>query len=179
MNFVKFKEQNGAVERRFQKFGKDVRKRARQKLTSEDRNVSKSLYNSIEFEVITKPESVSVEFSYDRYGDYQDQGIKGRVNASKAPKSPFKYKKMAASPPAILRWVQARRFQFRDRKTGRFMSYQTTGFLISRSIARDGIAPMNWFTGPLEEQQKKLNNDILLALEFDIRNTIDKLWQSQ
>lgn len=179
MNFIEFKEQNGAVERRFQKYGKDVRKRARNILTKDDRNVSKSLYNSIDFEVITKPESVTVEFSYDTYGDYQDQGIKGRVNSQKAPKSPFKYNKMAAKPSAILGWVQARRFQFRDRKSGRFMSYDSTAFLISRSIARDGIKPTRWISDPIDEQTKKLNQDILLALEFDMKNWIPTLFDNK
>lgn len=122
---------------------RDVVRLAKTNLTKEDKNVNKNLYNSVRGEYDYKDGSAT--FFYEDYGVYQDKGVQGYQSSAKAPYSPFKYKKKMAKPEAILGWVTARRFQFRDRESGRFMSYASTAFLIARSIARTGIPATRWF----------------------------------
>ena len=151
-------------------FIRNVSRAARTNLTQKDHNATKSLYNSFEGKDIGK----SIDFYYNDYGDYQNQGIKGWRSSAKAPKSPFKYKKKMAHFGAIREWVGVRRFQFRNRKSGKFMSYESTAFLIARSVAAKGISPTRWFDDAFEKYFDKFVSDYADAL---VKDTEDFLIQ--
>ena len=108
------------------------------------------------------------------YGIFQDKGVKGKSSSSKAPNSPFRFGsgtgKKGGLTEGINKWVQRKRFQFRDRKSGRFLSYKSTAFLISRSIYQKGIAPSMFFTKPFEKAFKGLSKDLLEPFKLDIEN---------
>ena len=59
------------------------------------------------------------------------------------------------------KWVVQRRIQFKDRKSGKFMSYKSTAWLITRSIYSKGIKPSLFFTKPFEAAYKNLPNELI------------------
>jgi hypothetical protein len=112
------------------------------------------------------------------YGAYQDQGVKGKTSSLKAPKSPFRFGsgtgRKGGLTKSILKWVQAKGFQFRDKKSGKFMSYQQTGYLITRSIFHKGIKPSLFFTKPFEAGYKKyIDTDLMKAFGQDVETMVD------
>ena len=151
-------------------FIRNISRRARTNLTQGDRNVSKGLYRSLKGEQIVNENVIEVNFTYSDYGDYQDQGIKGWKSSMKAPQSPFKYKKKLANFKAIRGWVGARRFQFRNKKTGVFMSYDSTAFLIARSIAAKGIEATRWFSEAVDKYLPTFMNDFLDKYAMDLED---------
>ena len=108
-------------------------------------------------------------------GKFLDQGVQGKVSRIKSPNSPFRFGsgtgKKGGLTDGIEEWVRARRFQFRDRKTGKFMSFKNTAYLITRSIYLTGTKPTNFFTKPFNAAFKNLPNEVVKAYGL----TVDKL----
>jgi hypothetical protein len=152
------------------RFVKHVTSRAKANLTNKDRNVSRRLYDSIKGEITINSERTTVKFFMEKYGDYQDQGVKGKNSSAKAPNSPFKFGsgrgKKGGLTQSIQKWVEARRFQFKDRKTGKFMSYRSTAWVITRSIYSKGLKPTLFFTKPYQAALKNLPDE--LAKEYGL-----------
>ncbi len=166
-------QEKAEIYKALDRFVKHVTSRAKANLTNGDRNVSKRLYNSIKGEVTINSERTTVKFFMEKYGDFQDQGVKGKNSSAKAPNSPFKFGsgrgKEGGLSQSIQKWVEARRFQFKDRKTGKFMSYRATAFLITRSIYSKGLKPTLFFTKPYQAALKNLPQE--LAKEYGLEVT--------
>jgi hypothetical protein len=117
------------------------------------------------------PNSFSMNFEMEEYGIYQDKGVKGKTSSSKAPNSPFKFGTGTGAKgglrKGINQWVRKKQFQFTDKKTGKFMSYDSTAFLISKSIYNKGIKPSLFFTTPFEKAYKNLPEDLVTAFGLD------------
>ena len=165
------------VDNIIKKFRDYVIQQSRSNLTKGGKNVSKELYNSIKGEIITDKGFSIVGFSMDDYGMFQDKGVKGKSSSAKAPNSPFKFGsgtgKKGGLTQGINKWVRAKGFQFRDKKTGKFMSYQATAFLITRSIFHKGIKPSLFFTKPFEAGYKKyIDVDLMRAFGADLEDII-------
>ena len=74
------------------KFANYVIQQARTNLTKGRRNSSRNLYNSLSYDLQTGPNSFSLTFSMDDYGEYQDKGVKGAKSTyTSAQQSPYKY----------------------------------------------------------------------------------------
>jgi len=163
-------QEKAEIYKALDRFVKHVTSRAKANLTNGDRNVSKRLYNSIKGEVTINSERTTVKFFMEKYGDFQDQGVKGKNSSAKAPNSPFKFGsgrgKEGGLSQSIQKWVEARRLQFKDRKTGKFMSYRATAFLITRSIYSKGLKPTLFFTKPYQAALKNLPQE--LAKEYGL-----------
>ena len=163
-------QEKAEIYKALDRFVKHVTSRAKANLTNGDRNVSKRLYNSIKGEVTINSERTTVKFFMEKYGDFQDQGVKGKNSSAKAPNSPFKFGsgrgKEGGLTESIQKWVEARRLQFKDRKTGKFMSYRATAFLITRSIYSKGLKPTLFFTKPYQAALKNLPQE--LAKEYGL-----------
>jgi len=166
------------VDNVIKKFRDYVIQQSRSNLTKGGKNVSKELYNSLKGEIVTDKGFSIVGFSMDDYGMFQDKGVKGKSSSAKAPNSPFKFGsgtgKKGGLTQGINKWVRAKGFQFRDKKTGKFMSYQATAFLITRSIFHKGIKPSLFFTKPFEAGYKKyIDVDLIKAFGQDIETMVD------
>jgi hypothetical protein len=166
------------VEKVLKRFRDYVIQQSRSNLSKSDKNVSKELYNSLKGEILTENNYSIVGFSMAEYGQYQDKGVRGKSSSAKAPNSPFRFGtgsgKKGGLTQSILKWVQAKGFQFRDKKSGKFMSYQQTGYLISRSIFHKGIKPSLFFTKPFEAGYKKyIDTDLMKAFGQDIDTMVD------
>jgi hypothetical protein len=155
-----------------------VIQQSRSNLSKGGKNVSKELYNSLKGEILSENNYSLVGFSMAEYGQFQDQGVRGKSSSAKAPNSPFRFGtgtgKKGGLTKSINKWVRARGFQFRDKKSGEFLSYEQTGFLISRSIFHKGIKPSMFFTKPFEAGYKKfIDTDLFEAFGQDLDTIVD------
>lgn len=171
---MELKETQATIKR----FKDYVISQAKANLTRQRKNVSKSLYNSIKGEIISEGNYTIVGFVMDEHGAYQDQGVKGKFSSSKAPNSPFKFGsgkgKKGGLTNGIEKWVNQKRIQFKDKETGRFLSYKSTAFIIARSIFAKGLKPSLFFTKPFEKgYMKYIDIDLMKAFSQDIDTIID------
>jgi len=83
--------QKDEVQKALERFRDHVVNQAKRNLTQKDKNVSKKLHQSIKGDVKAMPNSISMYFSMEEYGAYQDQGVRGKRSNAKAPNSPFKF----------------------------------------------------------------------------------------
>ena len=122
---------------------------------------SGKLVNSIRYNVNSQGK---ISFLYAPEGKWVTQG---RRKGAKFP------------PPApISRWIKEKGIQGRD-KRGRFISNKSLTFLISRGIARDGIAPLPFMKTAIQQSIKQLGKSLKTSLaKAEIkrwRNAIKKL----
>ena len=144
-------------------FGKYLVKESRKNLTRKKKNVTNSLYDSLDYQVKAMPNSFEFDFLMEEYGEWVDKGRKAGKNP---PFSPLR------------KWVQDRRIQFRD-NSGRFQTYDQTAWAVVKSIGRKGIEPSNFYTRPFNLGFQKLPNEVAEAYALDVEEfldfTIDKL----
>ena len=154
------------------KFKDYVIQQSKSNLTKGRHNFTKSLYNSIKGDSKAYPKSYLLSFSMDEHGYYQDQGVRGKNSNIKAPNSPFKFGtgkgKKGGLTTGIKKWVRAKRFQFKNRETGKFMSYDSTALLIARSIYNKGLKPTLFFTKPFNNAFKRLPEEMVKGLSMDV-----------
>ena len=160
------------IEAVLDRFGKYVVQQARANLTRKNKNVSKDLYNSISWEADASQTgaSFSASLSMLEYGEYQDKGVRGKeASPINTAKSPFRFGSVTGRKggltEAINKWVRARRFQFRD-KNGKFMSYDSTAFLVARSIYRKGIPATFFYSRPFGLAFQKLPAELVEAFRL-------------
>ena len=165
------------VQESIDKFRKYVIQQSRSNLSKQGKNFSKSLYNSLNGVSKVNPNSISLYFEMEEHGLYQDKGVKGKTSSNKAPNSPFKFGsgtgKKGGLTQGIQKWVKGKRFQFRN-KQGKFLSYDSTAFLITRSIYNKGLKPSLFFTKPFEKAFKDLPQELVEAYGIDVINTFIK-----
>lgn len=165
------------------RFGKYVVQQARANLTRNNKNVSKDLYNSITWnsEAAKSGASFSASLSMLPYGEFQDQGVKGKSSTYGASQgSPFRFGtgkgKKGGLTEAMQKWVRARRLQFRDKK-GKFLSYDSTAFLIARSVYQKGIPASMFYSRPFNLAYQRLPSELIEAFELtpeDLKEFIRK-----
>ena len=144
-------------------FGKYLVKESRKNLTRKKKNVTNSLYDSLDYQVKAMPNSFEFDFLMEEYGEWVDKGRKAGKNP---PFSPLR------------KWVQDRRIQFRDNR-GRFQTYDQTAWAVVKSIGKKGIEPSNFYSRPFNLGFQKLPNEVAEAYALDVEEflefTIDKL----
>lgn len=155
-------------------FGKYIVQQSRSNLTKKQKNDTKDLYNSLSYEVNVYPNSFQLSFKMTDYGQFVDKGVKGVSSSSKAPNSPFRFGSGSGKTGGLTKgidgWVQRKRIQFKNRGTGKFMSYKQTAFLIRNSIWNKGLETTNFFTKPFEHAFKKLPEDLVEIYALDVEN---------
>ena len=146
-----------------EKFGKYLVKESRKNLTRKKKNVTNSLYDSLDYQVKAMPNSFEFDFLMEEYGEWVD---KGRRAGKNPPFSPLR------------KWVEDRRIQFRDNR-GRFQTYDQTAWAVVKSIGKKGIEPSNFYSRPFNLGFQKLPNEVAEAYALDVEEfldfTIDKL----
>ena len=151
-------------------FAKYVIQQSRSNLTKQGKNVDKKLYNSLDKEIEVSANSFRMAFLMEDYGAYQDKGVSG---TQKKYDTPFSYKSKRPPLKPIQDWVTKRRFQFRDKKSGKFMSYKSTAFLITRGIFKNGIKPSLFFTKPFEKAFERLPDELVEAYGLDVEQFLE------
>lgn len=157
-----------------QAFNKYVIQQARTNLTKGNKNVTKELYDSLKAISKVNPNSIENYIEMADHGKFLDLGVKGKVSSAKAPNSPFKFGSGTGKPGGLTEgirgWVKARRFQFRNRETGKFMSYEQTAQLITRSIYLKGTKPTLFFSKPFAKGFESLPDELIKAYGLDIES---------
>jgi len=166
------------VNKTIQMFRDYVIRESKDNLKRTGHNNTSSLANSIKGEVVTENDYTIVGFKMNDYGTFVDLGVKGKTSSTKAPDSPYKFGsgtgRKGGLTQGINQWVKQKGFQFRDRKSGRFLSYDSTAYLITRSIFNKGIKPSLFFTKPFEAGYKKyIDIDLIKAFGQDIDTMVD------
>lgn len=155
--------QGDNTKRALDKFGRYLVKQSRSNLTKKKKNVTNSLYDSLDYDVRASGVSFEFDFLMEAYGEWVDKGRKAGKNP------PF-------SP--IRKWVQDRKIQFRDNR-GKFKTYDSTAWAVVKGIGKNGIAPSNFYSRPFQLGFQKLPNEIVEAYALDVEDfiefTIDKL----
>ncbi len=146
-------------------FAKYVIQQSRSNLTKQGKNVDKKLYNSLDKEIEVGANSFRMAFLMEDYGTFQDKGVSG---TQKKYDTPFSYKSKRPPLKPIQDWVTKRRFQFRNKENGKFMSYKSTAFLITRGIFKNGIKPSLFFTKPFEKAFERLPDELVEAYGLDV-----------
>ena len=167
-----------SVDAELKKFGNYVVKQSRTNLTKTKKSDTKGLYNSIGFESKVSANSFELSFTMSDHGKFVDKGVKGFSDDKRAPKSPFKFGtgtgKKGGLTSGVDGWVKRKRIQFKDRKSGKFMSYKNTSYLIRNSIWHKGLETTNFFTKPFEAAFKRLPDDLIEAYGLEV----DKLFKN-
>jgi hypothetical protein len=105
------------------------------------------------------PNSISIQFTMEDYGIYQDAGVSGK---KKKYNTPYSYKSKMPPAKAFDKWIVRKGLAPRD-KSGRFITRKSLGFLIARSVFRNGIKPSLFFTKPFEAAYKNLPEELVEA----------------
>lgn len=159
------------VQQSLNAFGKYVVQQSRSNLTKNKKNASKSLYDSIEYDLKVMPNSFSLSFIMDEYGMYQDKGVSG---TERKYNTPFSYRNKMPPIKPLADWAKFKNIRLRNEK-GQYSkgNYQTIGFLISRSIFKKGIKPSLFFTKPFEKAFDRLPNEVVEAFALDMENLLE------
>ena len=173
------------LERYLDSFGKYVVQQSRTNLTKGKKNVDKTLYNSIKFEVSTSTDGLSIEFYMADYGTFVDKGVSGASKKrsfknweGKDESSPYGYTTKGPPIDILSKWIKKKGIKpkgtgrGRSKNTGQFVS--GLAYLISKKIKRDGIKGISFFQRPIMLGLKKFMPEILKGLKDDI---LDELKQ--
>lgn len=161
------KETNKALN----KFAKYVIQQSRTNLTKGKKNVSKELYNSLDYDLKTYANSFSLQFLMEYYGEFQDKGVSGTKR-----KYNTLYSYTNKRPPAEVfsKWAKARGIRLRDEK-GRFKkgTYKSIGFILAKSVFEKGIKPSLFFTKPFEKAFERLPDELIEKFALDIEQFLE------
>jgi len=155
--------QKDEVQKVLDRFRDHVVSVSKRNLTNSQKNSSKKLYNSIKGEVKAMPNSISIQFSMEDYGAFQDAGVSG---TKKKYNTPYSYKSKMPPSKAFDKWITRKGLAPRD-KSGKFTKRKSLAFLIARSIYRNGIKPSLFFTKPFEAAYKNLPEELVEAYGLD------------
>lgn len=148
--------QKDEVQKELERFRDYVVSQSRRNLSRLNKNSSKRLYQSIQGNVKAMPNSISIEFSMENYGVFQDAGVSG---IKKKYNTPYSYKSKMPPVKVFDKWLV--RKGIAPRKNGKFASRKSLAFLIARSVFRNGIKPSLFFTKPFEDAYKKLPSELV------------------
>lgn len=150
-------------------FAKYVIQQSRANLTRQGKNVDSKLYNSLDKQIEVGANSFRLAFLMEDYGAYQDKGVSG---TQKKYNTPFSYKGKRPPLKPITDWVKKRRFQFR-KEDGKFMSFQSTSYLVRNAIYKKGIKPSLFFTKPFEAAFERLPEELVEAYGLDLEKFLE------
>lgn len=153
----------------FEKFGKYVVQQARTNLTKKKKNVSKTLYDSIQYKETTSATGASFSFDFlmEDYGEFQDKGVSG---IKKKYNTPYSYKSKMPPRGPLDRWAVRKGLQgVRDDK-GRFISRKSLVYLIQRKLYYKGIEPSYFFTRAFKLGFQRLPVEVREAFKLDVED---------
>jgi len=168
------------LDKLIKKYKDYVVQQSRSNLSKRKMNDTKELYNSIKGEIVHDNKYTLVGFSMVEYGWYQDQGVKGKNGKFETrqdyKKGGFQFGSGSGKgglTSGINKWVKSRQIQFRDQKSGKFLTYQSTAFIIARSIYMKGLKPTLFFTKPFIAGYKKyIETDLIKAFGQDVETIV-------
>jgi len=150
---------------------------AKKNLVDERKSLG-DLYKSVSYKYEKSQNLFLLDFLMEDYGTFVDKGVRGKTSTypeTSAALSQFQYGSgnfpKGGLTEGIKGWLEKKRFQWRDKK-GKFMSYDTMTYLISRSIYNKGLKANLFFTTPFELGLQNLPKQLTDAFSLDIENAI-------
>ena len=150
---------------------------AKKNLVDERKSLG-DLYKSVSYKYEKSQDLFLLDFLMEDYGTFVDKGVRGKTSTypeTSAALSQFQYGSgnfpKGGLTEGIKGWLEKKRFQWRDKK-GKFMSYDTMTYLISRSIYNKGLKANLFFTTPFELGLQNLPKQLTDAFSLDIENAI-------
>ena len=159
------------VQEAIDKFRKYVIQQSRSNLTKQKKNSSKGLYNSLNGVSKVNPNSISLYFEMEKYGEFQDKGVNGKRSTYTTAYSFKKYKASTKMLASLDKWIVKKGIAPRD-KNGKFMNRQSLKFAIANSIFKNGIKPSLFFTKPFEKAFKDLPDELVEAYGLTIEKQL-------
>lgn len=164
-------QRNARIKAILDRFGKYVVQQARANLSKGKQNTSKTLYNSIGYNIgVSKSgEKFGMKFMMEQYGEFQDKGVHGvKSSPISAKDSTYRYKSKMPPASAFSNWVVKKGLKgVRDPKTGKFISRKSLQYAIARSIYNHGIPATKFFSKPFKMGFGKLPPELLGAFKID------------
>jgi hypothetical protein len=154
---------------------KFVIQQSRNNLTKNKKNVSRGLYESLDYDLKVMPNSFSLKFEMEDYAAFVDKGVRGKKSSySESKNSPFSFKNKKPPMQPLADWAKARNIRLRDEK-GRFKkgNYRTIGFILQKSIYEKGIKASMFFTKPFQKAFEKLPKEVIEAFGLDIDDLLE------
>ncbi len=164
-----------------QKLGNNVVKEGKGVLRKTKKS-SGNLYKDFNYLVTNQKDSVTLEFKFGRAEDYWqfvDEGVRGvggfkGSGRARGQGSPFKYSSKMPPRKPLIQWIKSKGLKGRDAK-GRFISNNSFGFLIQRSIFQRGLTRTQFFSKPFTEQFNKQTNNITEAFADDVELALGQI----
>tara|TARA_R100001460_G_scaffold1564_3_gene5842 strand:+ start:917 stop:1456 length:540 start_codon:yes stop_codon:yes gene_type:complete len=165
---VKFKKLDKALN----DFGRFVVSQARANLTRKKKNVSRKLYDSINYELVTSGsgQSFTLKLKMLEYGEYQDQGVSG---TEKKYNTRFKYTNRRPPAKVFDKWIVKRGLEGIRDEQGRFVTRKSLQYAIATSVYKRGIRPSYFFTRAFNLGFKKLPKEVREAFALDVRDFLE------
>ena len=157
------------VQQELNRFAKYVIQQSRANLTRGKKNSSKTLYNSLDYDLNVSPNSFSMSFLMEDYGVFQDKGVSG---IKKKYNTPYSYTNKMPPPSKMDKWIVRKGLKGVRGKDGKFISRKSLQFMIARSIYNNGIKPSLFFTKPFQKAFKNLDKDIIKAYQLDVEELL-------
>ena len=177
---IEFKRLNSALEG----MAKYVIRDARVRLEQQDKGVSGNLRDSLQYTLNTGVDQVDLSFDAGAmYWDFVNQGIRGAIDASKAPDSDYQFGTGNFTGQGTLRggidrWVVQKPIEgVRDAKTGRFMPRKQMVRMISNKIWNYGIAPSNYYTLAMDNGWNRYKKRMAVAIGLDVSDFVTKYYE--
>ena len=157
------------VQQELNRFAKYVIQQSRTNLTKSKKNSSKTLYNSLDYDINVSPNSFSLSFLMEDYGVFQDKGVSG---IKKKYNTPYSYTNKMPPPSKMDKWIVRKGLKGVRGKDGKFISRKSLQFMIARSIYNNGIKPSLFFTKPFKKAFTNLDKDIIKAYQLDVEELL-------
>ena len=157
------------VQQELNRFAKYVIQQSRTNLTKGKKNSSKTLYNSLDYDINVSPNSFSLSFLMEDYGVFQDKGVSG---IKKKYNTPYSYTNKMPPPSKMDKWIVRKGLKGVRGKDGKFISRKSLQFMIARSIYNNGIKPSLFFTKPFKKAFTNLDKDIIKAYQLDVEELL-------
>jgi hypothetical protein len=157
------------VQQELNRFAKYVITQSKANLTRDKKNSSKTLYNSLDYDINVSPNSFSLSFLMEDYGVFQDKGVSG---IKKKYNTPYSYTNKMPPPSKMDKWIVRKGLKGVRGKDGKFISRKSLQFMIARSIYNNGIKPSLFFTKPFKKAFTNLDKDIIKAYQLDVEELL-------
>ena len=168
------------TQKALESFSDYVIQQSKTRLTKKDQNYTSELYNSLKYDFVKADDGFIIDFMMQDYGEFQDRGVKGvNSNYIENKNSPFSYKPssnlrgLEYNTGIFSKWAKAKLNKIpRSKKTGRFITYKSMGYILADSIKKKGIKATMFFTKSFEMGFEKLPQELQEAFAVDVEYAI-------
>lgn len=155
-----------------EEFGKQFIDAYRSGLDAKNANASKDLYNSLNFEIKSGEQSISLDILLNDYWKYLEYGCKGTETSYPEAYYPAHY------PPvhAIEEWIRIKPV-IPEQRNGKLPTQKQLAYMIVNSIHNQGIEPRFIFRDAGESVWEQLKDALEEAITKDVNNNIKEVFK--